>query len=409
MGSDPRNESRPARRSVSIGLVFAAIVLASFGLWKADVRADTGLPLGAHDFIQHSAAFDVAMDGENPYDEPTLRAAENRLFPRYNGEAQRFWYPPWILVFLAPVIALPFEVASAAWIVLTFAGAVGVVLVSWRLVRPDGGAPPPLVIGLALVFVPLIECLLLGQMGVMLALFMIGGLLALREGRDGVAGVLLALTMMRPQMVVLPLIVVGVHVISTGRWQVVRSSLATVGAVLVSSAIAFPSVWANWDPFGGSPTHFRTPTIATWVRLALESDASAPTWPLVVVPALAVVALVPWAYRRRNAISWQAMPLVLGISVVVSPYAWVYDSMLLMPIHVALVAGMLGGSVERLLAVGAIGLQLAALVVRSFPSSAHEHQIIVPLGLLLLYAATTRIRPAEVDRHAPRGVVDVAH
>ena len=394
---------------IVIGFV---LVASTMGLRALDVRAETGLPLGGHDFIQHSAAFDVATAGGDPYDDETLRDAENELFPRYESGAQRFWYPPWVLVVLAPVISLPFALATAAWFVLSFAGAVLLVVLSWRLFCPDAGPPPPLVIALGLLFVPMVECLILGQMGVLVALLLVGGLLALRDGADTAAGALLALTMIRPHTVLLPLIVVGVHVVRTRRWPVIRSAVITATALVLTSAAAFPNVWAHWDPIGGSPTHFRTPTIASWIREWIDAgQGTPPTWPLFLVPALAALCVIWLAIVWSDAVRWDVMPLILGASTVVAPYAWIYDSMLLLPIHVLLVQGFTAPAGRtRVLALAVLLPQVAGLVVRSLPSASHEDLILVPLGLLLVYALALRsstagaCEPARLDPTSSRAL-----
>lgn len=377
------------RRVVGVAAIGVLLALAVVGLWSLDVRAETGLPLGAHDFVQHSAAFDVATEGGNPYDFESLREAEESLHSRYEQEPQRFWYPPYVLVVLAPVVALPFELATAAWFVLTFAGAVVLVLLSWRLFNPQSWQVPPVVVGFGLLFVPLIECLSLGQLGVLVALLVIGGMLALRAGADGVAGTLLALTMIRPQTVLLPLLVLGVHVVATGRWRVVRAGLLTAGGIVLTSVIAFPNVWAAWDPIGGSPTHFRTPTIASWLRGWIHTGSGeAPTWPLLAVPAVGLLLTIPWALRHRESVEWTQMPLVLGFSLLVAPYAWVYDAMLLLPIHVLAISTLLRRR-SHTWAFGAFAvlLQVAVLLLGTLPSMTHEHRIAIPLAMVVLHGA----------------------
>lgn len=386
------------RARLLLWVLLAAVVLtaSALTLWTMDVRAETGLPLGAHDFIQHVAAFDVAMDGGDPYDDATLRDAENALFPRYDSGAQRFWYPPYVLVVLAPVVALPFELASATWFVANLAGGLAVIVLSWRLVRGGTDPIPPAVVGLGLLFVPLLECLTLGQLGVLVAGCLLGGTVALRGGSDTTAGVLLALTAVRPHTVLLPLVVLGVHIVATRRWKVVRAGLVTVAAMVGTSVVLFPTVWRNWDPIGGSPTHFRTPTIASWLRSWLDSGAGPPEWPLVVVPAVAVLAATAWAVRHRDSVQWRAMPALLAASVLVSPYAWIYDSMLLMPIHVLALARLSDRRGWGLrVASAAVLIQVGGLLFREAPSTSHEDMIVIPIALLCLYGVMLRMRPGH--------------
>ena len=382
---------RPPTRDAGLRVLMAIVLLSCgiFLLWKADVRADTGLPAGGQDFIAYWSAQDVAADGDDPYDEPTLRRSQ-RSIEGQDGrtEAQRFWNPPWALLVLLPVVALPFELATAAWLVLNLLGGIVAVVLAWRLLV-EADQPPPLALGACLLFVPFIESVKLGQLTVLVTVLVLGGLLALETRKDALAGVLLGLVVIKPQAVLVVGAVLALHVIGTRRWTVLRAALATTTVLLVLSRLVHPSVWAGWSPLGGSPTHWHSATVAGWVRAWFHAGGGPPPdWPLIAVPLLGIAAVTPWAWRRRGEIQWRVVPTLLALSVCVAPFAWLADSMLALPVQVAAVGALVLRRPRGAVLVAAVlAVQAFALVVRSMPGVGQHHMVIVPLGLLAVSLA----------------------
>lgn len=371
--------------------------LSSLVIWRLDFRADTGVAIGGHDFIAYWSAYDVTTEGGNPYAEDDLKVSQAREHPRYEAGAQRYWNPPWALLVLAPILELPFELATSVWLVVTVMSAVLVVTTSWRLFGPGDGMPiPPLVIGVSLLFVPLLECIKLGQMGASVAAVALSGLAALRAGRDRLAGVLLGLMIVKPQAVVLFLFVLGIHVLSTRRWEVVRAAVVTVVAVVGSSVLLLPSAWAGWDLSEASPTHWHSGTVAGWLRAFADRGGDAPTWPLIAVPLVALAAALPWALRHRRSVPLSAVPALLAFSILAAPYAWNSDAVLVLPIQVAVIAAVLRREHgARVLGLAVVATQVITVVVRSLPSTGQQHQIVLPIGLLVVALVWQRTQQTQ--------------
>ena len=365
------------------GLILVASATAL--LVRADVRAETGLPVGGHDFIAYWSANEVSLEGGDPYDEAALQAVQQEIHPRYRDGPQRFWNPPWALALLAPVVTLPFHVAASLWLVISVLAGAGCVAVAWRLFVEDTWAVPPLALGAALLFQPFMEALALGQLSTVLTLCVLGGLLALREGRDVLAGVLLAVAVVKPQAWLLVGVVVGMHVLHARRWAVLASGCVAAGVLVSVSLALHPSVWAGWNPTEGSPTHWHSATIAGWIRAALQEGGSAPTWPVAAVPVTAVILTAVWARHHREHLPWANLPRVLVLSVLVAPYAWLADSTLIWPTLVVILGGVAHHRPGAQWRLGAfMAAQVVALVVLSLAGSGQQHQIVLPALVLLL-------------------------
>ncbi len=378
-------------------------ILASLGIWRLDLRADTGLPVGGQDFIAYWSAYDVVGNGGNPYDAETLRLSQVEQHARYDTTAQRYWNPPWALLVLAPVVSLPFALASSVWLVLSIMAAIAAVTFSWWLFVSEDRTPlRPLVLGVSLLFVPLLECIRLGQMGAAVAAVVLGGLVALRSRRDVLAGVLFGLTTVKPQAAFIVLFVVGIHALATRRWAVITAGTATVALLVASSRLLLPSAWNGWNVGQVSPIHWHSSTIAGWLRWLLATGGQVPTWPLFVVPLVGLLAITPWALRHRHSIAWPAIPALLAMSLLTAPYSWLADAVVLLPVQVVIV-----GAIARRranapgVAFGLLAVQALSLVVRNLPGTGLQHQIVVPVGLLCVYALARRLGLVERVEQPP--------
>ena len=374
------------RRWPPVLLVAVLIVVTTVALWKADVRTENRLPVGGHDFIAYWSAYDVSIHGGNPYDADVLADAQRSIPSQEDRtEAQRYWNPPWSLVLLAPVLALPFDVATALWFSLTMLGGVLAVVLAWRLFVPSVEAPPPLALAGSLLFLPFVESLQLGQMTVLVTVLVLGGFLALREGHEVAAGALLALTIVKPQAAFLALAVVALHLVATRRWITIRTGALTAVVVVALSWFLHPAAWDGWDVGRGSPTHWHSATVAAWLRSWLPGDGAPSRWPLVAVPVLTLMALLAWAWPRREEMRWEELPTVLAVSVLMAPFAWLADSVLLFPIQVVVMGAVVQGRRRARVGLAAVaGSQVAVLAVRSLEDTGQHHLVLVPLSFLAI-------------------------
>lgn len=374
----------PNRIWASVALVAALLLALVSVIWLVQSQID-GDPVGSQDFVAYWSAFEVALDGGNPYDERELASSQQRISLEDLDEAQRFWNPPWTLVLMAPVLVLPFDVAVASWFVVGIAAASASVWAAWHLWGLSRRPLPPVALVGSLLFIPVLESLRLGQLSTVATATVLGGSLALHHRSDVLAGVLFGLVAVKPHTFLLVLFVVFVHVLRARRWGVAAGAVGSTAALAAASAALVPGAFSSWDPVAGAPTHWHTATLVGWLRAALAGSDGAPTWPLLVVPALALVATLPWAWRRAPEFDVQAVPTLLALSYLVAPYAWIFDAAALIPIQVLVLGGAgLGDGKRRALASAAVAIQMAALAWRGLSWTEQQHLVWLPVALLLL-------------------------
>ena len=187
-----------------------------------------------------------------------------------------FLYPGWNAVFFAPFGALPYPWAFVLWealnLAVTAACILGLVRVTART-RPEART---LALA-ALSFAPLAYALWQAQLSLLIWLGFTGGFLALRAGRDRQAGIWLTLALLKPQVLVLPLLALlllaaGVPcAASSSAWPPSSPSRCW------SSATGCPAISPTW-PTSWPPTPRGVRPLARWRTGAGWSIAcSAPT------------------------------------------------------------------------------------------------------------------------------------
>lgn len=163
---------------------------------------------GANDFyIPWRAVRELAIEGRNPYSPAVTRDIQQVLFggPRPPGAHQyAFAYPLTILPLLAPLAPLPYDWAEAIWLTLSLWALLGGFFLSLRVLD---WSPRPLAMAAlalwALLFYPAARALILGQIAAIVFFLAAASIYLLHRGHPAWAGVALAATTIKPQMVVL--------------------------------------------------------------------------------------------------------------------------------------------------------------------------------------------------------------
>jgi hypothetical protein len=236
------------------------------------------------------------------------------LQPSALGDLMPLAYPPPFLFFIALVGLIPFGLAFCAWIAVT-----GLLYVasSGAEKRVALGNPSAALNGFV------------GQNGFLTAAIMLFGLRAL-TARPALGGAILGLMIIKPQLAVL----LPVAVIAGRHWSAVPAAAASASALLVAAALVF-----GWDSYRGFfdvlPAYQSALVAGRWPWEKLASVFAfvrwfgAPEWIAWAIHALvalaaAILAGVSWA---RN---WDAkIPILAAASLLVSPYLFTYDAVLL--------------------------------------------------------------------------------
>ena len=280
-----------------------------------------------------AAAIGVHSGWSHIYDANLQRPAIVPFWPRIAWPAwwqssQAFWTPmvtpPPAAWLAAPFGALPLEVASRLWMALLTVALVATVLV----IAPPGLASKLRYAAVIALTWASVVALVSGNLVVLVALALAVGWRLLEDRREVLAGVVLGLTTIKPQVV----FVVPVLLLVTGRWRAVTAWAAVAAVLAVASLLMLGAhgVVAYRD-LVGLVSGFTGQQKLGLAQLPLPALERA----ILPAAALALFAIVAWHTRERG----PAVTLALGImaSLLVSPYLNAEDFVLLLPAGLLLV------------------------------------------------------------------------
>ena len=259
---------------------------------------------GGNDFLVHwMGTRSMVKDSLNPYSDQVAERIQTFAYgaPAKAGQHElRVAYPLYsVIIFLPFSLVSDFTLARALWMTLLEGGLLMLVVVSIRLAKWKVG---PALLALLFIFAlfwyhglrPLIN----GNAVILVALGLAGGFLAMREGADELAGVLFALTTIKPQVVVLVLVFVAWWALNNRRWRLLGWMIGTVALLSAAAALLIPD-WMLYElreviryPSYNPPGSPRAAFIEWW-----PAWGSRLGWAL--TACVVILLLVEWFTNRR--------------------------------------------------------------------------------------------------------------
>jgi hypothetical protein len=243
-----RNQVRPegsatgARRAIlAAALAIVTYLLLAYATYSLFTSR---IPSGNDFYPRWMGTRAFIMEGKDPYSREVTLEIQRGVYGRPAREDEdqvAFAYPLYVCFIVLPFALLPYPLAQAFWssaLILAMLGAVIVILrtLDWQ--------PSPLgLVGLALwtvLFYPCARSIILGQISIVVLAFIALALWSLKWGHGVVAGCLLALSTVKPQLVFL---IVPFLLLMTVRWRYYKvvPSFVSLGALLLGiTSVALP-------------------------------------------------------------------------------------------------------------------------------------------------------------------------
>ncbi len=233
-------------------VLLLGVALLLGALTFANYRFSTQAP-GGNDFLARwVGARAWVVDGRSPYDPQVSLESQQRIYGRPADPAQgedvaHFVYPLPSMIFFAPFGLLPYPLARALWMTLLEVGLLLLPILSLRIHRWQ---PSPAMLAVLLLFSLLwyhgVRSVIVGQFAVIEAVLMIGALFAIQRREDSLAGILLGLSIAKPQMPFLLIPFVLLWGISRRRWALVLTTLISIAALMTGSLVLMPDWPIQW-------------------------------------------------------------------------------------------------------------------------------------------------------------------
>jgi hypothetical protein len=180
--------------------------------------------------------------GQSPYSDETAKVIQNFAYgrPAEPGEHElRVAYPLYSIILFSPFgLVSDYDLSRALWMTLLEFSLIITAFLSLRLVN---FRPPLILLGFYMLFTVLwyhsLRTLINGNAVILIGLLFVGAFIAVRSGSDEVAGVLLGIATIKPQVVLLPIIFVIVFSLSNRRWRLIAWLVGTI--TILSAIMAF--------------------------------------------------------------------------------------------------------------------------------------------------------------------------
>ena len=287
--------------------------------------------LGARELLQHGRdpyAPDLTREIQAGYYGRALDAAR----PNDPKDEQRFAYPLYVVFLLAPTTGLDFGVVQSGFFWFLLLITLGAALLCLRLVQWSPPGPVVFAILLLTIGSPAVaQALKLRQLSLLVAAMVFVALYFIRTDRLLGAGVLLALSTIKPQLLCLLLLWLALWTMADWRrrYRLLAAFAVTLLALVVASELALP----GWIPrFWDAVQQYQRYTGGTSVLSRMISPAAGVT---AAILSLAGTSLAAWRDRAAAADSpafVRTTALVLAVTVLVVPMFAPYNQILLLPV-----------------------------------------------------------------------------
>ncbi|MCR4406246.1 MAG: DUF2029 domain-containing protein [Anaerolineae bacterium] len=295
-------------------IVMAAVVFTA-GVWITYTSFTSRYPGGNDFYARWVGGRALLREGLDPYSEAATLRIQEGIYgrpARANEDQMAFAYPLYSLILFWPLCLIEnYSLVQAIWLWWSLAGLV-VALMLWRQVIHWN--PSPVVWALTVLWSVFLyqdfRALMLGQLVVLEFLAMMAALWAMQRHHDRLAGLFLALTTVKPQVVYLAIPWIMIWAAGQRRWRLwwgfgLSLILLLVGATLllptwisgfVRQVLTYPS-YTKYGSLTWMIIHY-------WLGLGREVE-------IAVLIVLAAVALaLAWRLWRGT---WEQMLWMLGL------------------------------------------------------------------------------------------------
>ena len=345
---------------------------------------------GSRDFVAFWATGQLLAHHTNPYNATALLQLERAAgFPAHY-DVMYMLNPPWNLPLVYPLGLLGMHAASVAWSLLELGCFIASVYLLWTM----HGRQKEYRRILGYTFAPALICLIMGQ----LTLFALLGLvLFLRHYRTSpfLAGMSLWLCLLKPHLLLPFGVVMLVWIIVSKSYRILFGVLF---AVVASELVALYLAPLSWNQYLAA---FRNPgaqyTFVPCVSVLLRLWISKDTRGLEYVPAiLTTVWALFYFWKRRVNWDWTVDgSLLILASILVAPYAWLYDQALAIPALMQGVYVTRSRSLLVTLALLTVVVELALVAIVWKPATLYTWTLWSAPAWLIWYLLATRASKSE--------------
>ena len=331
--------------------------------------------LGHNDFRPYWAASYLLRQGQ-PFTDPQYMNQVQWLLtdaPTPTG-AMMTWNPPWLLVILTPLTFFDFQHAVWLWLLTSLILLALVLLwITQTYIQDNQISPstPKILLVAFLLFPPLWMTLSVGQISTLI-LVGLAGYLRFYHQKPFVAGLCLALTLIKPHLVLLVMPIIFLHSVWRRQWLLLAGFATFFLATLLFTFLLRPTFLTEYMALMSQRQNMllalRTPTLANLI-FQLTAYRLTSFIGLIFLPWMLGYW---WFIGRHTHPQWlHTVSAFIALSIVLMPYGFSFDFLVLFIPIMAVIVGLpfnqLAHPVQFGLVVAYIAFNLLFFYQRSFP------------------------------------------
>jgi len=254
-------------------------------------------------------------------------------------DRRAFPYPAFTLLLFWPAAELPFTVVRVAVVVLLAVLTFASVLFWLRALawRPDWKWLAVIVL-LVLCSYPVLEGLYAGQLGLLVAFLLSASIFTMQRGRLLLAGILMALTTIKPQVTLLAILYLVLWSLSDWRrhWQYCAGLFSALILLFATSLAVWPHWMLSWTHTLVAYHRYTTPVLVNEVFTShLPPGVVGPATVIMIAGLMITAIVIAWRNRLASPESPRfciTLSVLLAITAItLLPGQAVYDHVILLP------------------------------------------------------------------------------
>lgn len=295
---------------------------------------------GTIDFIEYWSALKLALGGLNPYSYGDMLTVQRELAPEAKTPTM-MWNPPHLLPLIRPIANREFQVAAGMFCGLSLACMALTISLTCKLLGAKEGQRGR-VWFLGLTLPATLTCLNIGQLGNILSLALIGGIILYHQQRRFLAGCSFAVCSIKPHLFLLVVSLFLFDDLLHKRFKTLLGGILTCATLCTITHFLFPQAFAQWIYALQHPEDFQLYNVLNWRPATLvglfrvlywrATDLPMPLTPMWLLPTINILIWIYIATRvGTERIIKDYLPEILICSALFSPYGWIFDQSFLLP------------------------------------------------------------------------------
>lgn len=319
-------QTQPQRPILIVFLILIVFALLTWGMYE---MLTSPARYNNRDFMSLFAGGKAVLRGLDPYDPAVWNPLRAELGSTWMPD-ERVPFPLWTLLLVLPFATLDLGWGAAAWLAFSLCvlGAGMFFLINSYYDKRLPVGEFFLVALLIFTYRAVLVSMNNGQITFVLFFILALFLLLVKRKRPFLAGVVLAFILIKPNPFILFVPAFGLWLLWQRRWHILAGAATGGLGMLLASWLVQPGWLFEWlNVRGKTEATAITPTL--W---GLAYEITPAWWALLglgfVVLVTAVLGLI--IFRNPKLSEKEVLPLVLIASLLTTPYAWVYEHLLLL-------------------------------------------------------------------------------